>query len=242
MSHINSGNSPHSAPRFQLGVSTYGLREWKMEREFASANNKQWAQESVQPPQSDAQGGHRVAAQAKTAEGPMWKRTVLQTTASGREEAFSIGPDDFVWSYLTGNADFSAGRLVSTGLSASVFTVGKLPSGGMVVVAAEGGKLRCVVETGDKKPRWSEPQAVHFKGLSDGAVIHKVVTQTLNQTLFVGVLTRKTGADGKDAYDFWDGVWVGDRPVFCNSPVEWRAENNIWWDAIARNARHVAVS
>jgi hypothetical protein len=213
-----------------------------MEREFASANNNQWALAPAHSPQSDKQGGHRTQAQAKTAEGPMWKRTVLQTNAAGREEAFSIGPDDFVWSYLTGNADVPAGRLVSTGLSGALFTVGKLPEGGMVVIAADGGKLRCVVETGHKTPRWSAPQEVSFKGLRDGAVIHKVVTQIINLTLFVGVLTRKTGAEGKDQYDFWDGVWVRDRPVFCNSPVEWRAENNIWWDAISRNARRMAMS
>ena len=169
------------------------------------------------------------------AAGPtMWKNTVVWTDAQGREEAFSIGPDGYVWSYYRNAQGASAGRLISTGLLATSFALGRTELDRLVVIAADGTTVRHVMETGDGGAvRWTGPRQATFAGLRDAVSVDKVLAQSIGTSLFVGVLTRHIGAVGQDCFQLWDSVWAGDSLVFCHSPVKLGSESNIWLDALA---------
>ena len=51
----------------------------------------------------------------------MWKDTTVTTNADGEEEAYSIAPDGFIWSYTLDSKRGRTGRLFTTKLRASDF-------------------------------------------------------------------------------------------------------------------------
>ena len=51
----------------------------------------------------------------------MWKDTTVTTNADGEEEAYSIAPDGFIWSYTVDSKRGRTGRLCTTKLRASDF-------------------------------------------------------------------------------------------------------------------------
>ena len=51
----------------------------------------------------------------------MWKDTTVTTNADGQEEAYSIAPDGFIWSYTVDSKRGRTGRLSTTKLRASAF-------------------------------------------------------------------------------------------------------------------------
>lgn len=163
----------------------------------------------------------------------LWRETVMANLLGGQQEAFSIGPDGYVWSYTVNAEDGRTGRLMSTGLAANTFTLGRSGDGLAVVIAAEGSTLRYVAETGSSSPRWSAPCVTSFPGEHDALAIEQILVQTLNGNLFLGLLTRHRAPNGTDCYRFWDAVWAGGGFVFCHKPAELDHGYNIWMDELA---------
>ena len=165
---------------------------------------------------------------------PMWKDTTVTTNGDGQEDAYSIAPDGFVWSYTVDSEFGRTGRLITTGLRASAFALGKSPDGHTIVIAADGVCVHFVVETGDPKQRWSTPRAVSFPAVQQKVVaVEKIFTQVLIGNLFVGVLARHHGAKGKDFYQFWEAIWAGGDMVFSHSPLKIEHQKNIWLEKLA---------
>jgi hypothetical protein len=170
----------------------------------------------------------------KTSVEPMWKDTTITTNAGGQEEAYSIAPDGFIWSYTVDSEFGRTGRLITTGLRASAFAIGKSQDGKNIVIAADGAVVQFAVETGDPKQRWSTPQPVSFPATTKKVVaVEKLFTQLLAGNLFVGVLARHTGANGEDQYQFWEAVWAGSDMVFSHSPLRIERQSNIWMQKLA---------
>ena len=160
---------------------------------------------------------------------PMWKDTTVATNGDGQEEAYSIAPDGFVWSYTIDAERGRTGRLITTGLRANTFALGKSPDGRNIVIAGDGAMVRFVVETGDPKQRWSAPRAVSFPPAQQKvAVVEKLFIQILAGNLFVRVLSRHPSAIGEEAYQFWEGIWTGTNLVFSHSPLKIEHQKNIW--------------
>ena len=123
----------------------------------------------------------------------MWKNTQVRVDATGREEAFSIGPDGYIWSYFRNADAFGAGRLKSTGLMATTFVLGQTDTGRAVIVAADGIDVRHVMEDDRDGRRWTKPRPVACHGLSDAVSVETVLIQSIGSTLFVALLLQQTG-------------------------------------------------
>lgn len=165
----------------------------------------------------------------RTSVEPMWKDTTVTTNADGQEEAYSIAPDGFVWTYTVDSECGRTGRLITTGLRASAFALGKSPDGRNIVIAADGAMVQFVVETGDPKQRWSAPRSVSFPAAQKKVVsVEKLFTQVLAGNLFIGLLTRHLNATGENLFQFWEAIWAGTDIVFSHSPLEIERQRNIW--------------
>lgn len=169
----------------------------------------------------------------RTSVEPMWKDTTLTTNADGQEEAYSIAPDGFIWSYTVDSEFGRTGRLITTGLRASAFAMGKSPDGRNIVIAVDSTLVQFVVETGDPKQRWSTPQSVSFPAAQQNFVtVEKLFTQVLAGNLFVGMLTRHSGPKGESLYQFWEAIWAGTGMVFSHSPLKMERQRNIWLEKL----------
>jgi hypothetical protein len=162
----------------------------------------------------------------------MWSSTVVLKNHNGMEEAFSIGPDGYVWHYLVGRYADSGSRLFATGLAASVFNVARLPDGRRVVIAADGLNLNCVCETALGSGRWSLPQRVHLNTLRGTISIEKIMMQIKGTQFMVGVVSERASEMGYRLLELWDGVWVDDQLVFCNSPTRARSAGVSVWQKV----------
>lgn len=82
-------------------------------------------------------------------ETPHFRQTMVVTNRQGREEAFTIGPDGFVWSFFpdavnaSGFADY---KFVSLGMPADLLTLARDAFGCLVVIAVKGLRIRYRVE------------------------------------------------------------------------------------------------
>ena len=171
---------------------------------------------------------------ARTSVVPMWKDTLVTINADGQEEAYSIAPDGFVWSYTVDSEFGRTGRLVTTGLRASAFAHGKSSDGHIIVIAADGALVHFVVETGNPKRRWSTPQVVSFSATRQTVVaVEKLFTQVLAGNLFVGVLARHSDAKGEHVHQFWEAIWAGGEMVFSHSPLQIQHQKNIWVEKLS---------
>ena len=166
----------------------------------------------------------------------MWKHTTLVTNTDGNRECFAIGPDGFVWSYETGDEVQGAGRLISTGVSGSVFGLGVTGAGLLVVLAVQGNELSFVMETYDANKRWSDPVTVAFPGAPSGLMVEKVITQTRGDNLFIGFLVRLQDSRGDMARCLWEAVWASDAPVLARAPVALACGHAFWLDQLANEA------
>jgi hypothetical protein len=157
----------------------------------------------------------------------LWKHTVVARDNDGGAEAFSIGPDGYVWSYVTSGAGYAAGRLIGTDLQAECFALATLDNQCKLVVGAVGDQLRFVVETGGPSPRWHAPVTVHFAGLASAAEITQVHTARMDEDVLVGVLARYENKIGPDTYCFWVGKWTGNGLFFRSSPVDLNSDDPV---------------
>ena len=165
----------------------------------------------------------------RTSVEPMWKDTTVTTNADGQEEAYVIAPDGFIWSYTIDSELGRTGRLITTGLRASAFVLGKSPDGRNIVIAADGVLVHFAVETGDFNQRWSTPRAVNFSAAQPKMLaIEKLFTQVLAGHLFVGVLARHRSPEGDDPHQFWEAIWAGADMVFSPSPLKIECQKNTW--------------
>lgn len=166
----------------------------------------------------------------------MWKDTVVLTDARDMQEAFAIGPDGYVWHYLVGRYADSMGRLFSTGLEATVFNVATLPDGRRAVIAASGLCIRSVVETERGSRQWSAPVDVPLNTLRGTLSIDKIMLRTIHNQLLVGLVVQRASDMGYRLHELWDGVWVQDRPLFCNAPTRMRTSASVWQDDMGNSA------
>lgn len=165
----------------------------------------------------------------RTSVEPMWKDTTVTTNADGQEEAYVIAPDGFIWSYTIDSELGRTGRLITTGLRASTFALGKSPDGRNIVIAADGTLVHFAVETGDFKQRWSTPRTVNFPDVQPKMLaIEKLFTRVSAGHLFVGVLVRHRSAEGDDPHQFWEAIWAGADMVFSPSPLKIERQKNTW--------------
>ncbi len=185
-------------------------------------------------------GCAQVDTSAKPSQSDMWHSTVVLKTPQGMEEAFSIGPDGYVWHYLVGRYQATGGRLFSTGLKASVFNVTHLADGRRMVIAADLLSLHFCVEEAPGTGRWSAAQDVPFNTLRGTMSIEKIMLQTKGQQLLIGVVTQRASEMGYRLLELWDGVWSNDRPVFCKAPTRARTTpENVWRAQFAQEMPNV---
>ncbi len=136
---------------------------------------------------------------------PLWRCLTLSRNAQGQDEAFAIGPDGYVWSYLTSSVGHTTGRLISTGLEASGFATAKLANNRKLVIGMQGANFLCVTETGQAQPRWSAPVKVNFDGLRGARSISQVHALERGDEVLIGVLVHYARGGKLGMSQFWVG-------------------------------------
>lgn len=149
----------------------------------------------------------------------VWKGLTISHNSGGRDEAFAIGPDDYVWSYLTCAEDGTAGRLVSTGLEGFQFVLATPAQGSRMLVAAGSSALRMAVESTGPEPRWQKSQRIAFAGLQSAVAISELHSLEFNGHALIGVLAVHQNQSGLDSYCFWVAKWTGEQLQWRSTPV-----------------------
>lgn len=138
----------------------------------------------------------------------MWKGTVLSVTATGREEAYSISLDGYVWTYQIDAATGRTGRLLCTWLKASTFALAKSSAGRKLLVGGDDGSLYYVQEVGNASIWWTRPVQVALPlAMTSANGIEKIATRWQEGTLYVAVDTRHIGLHGETLLQTWESAW-----------------------------------
>ena len=155
---------------------------------------------------------------------PVWKGTVLSLNASGREEAYSIGLDGYVWTYQIDTASGRTGRLLCTWLKASSFALAKLSSGRKLLIGGDDGHLYYVQGVGSANIWWTRPVPVVLPvAMTSAYGIEKVMARWQGGTLYVVVDTRHVGLGGETLLQTWESAW--DCTGMAVQPSRWMLAN-----------------
>jgi hypothetical protein len=123
-------------------------------------------------------------------QGVQWQQTVVMRNAQDQEEAFSIGPDGFVWSFIADSSgshfDASGQGLENLGMEADFLTVGRNAAGALVVIAAKGLRTQYRTENpvaaldATKNPghRWSPAQPIHLPAIQGATGVRRLYNQS----------------------------------------------------------------
>ena len=150
---------------------------------------------------------------------PIWKGLTINRSAHAQDEAFAIGPDGFVWRYLTDDKRGAAGRLVSTGLPATLFALISPDTSPRVLVAVNHNRLCFMRESADLGQLWNSAQPVNFAGLHDARQITELHSIVVNGHPLIGLLAEHLVPTGRTDYRFWVAKWTGQALQFRRSPV-----------------------
>jgi hypothetical protein len=119
--------------------------------------------------------------------GVQWQQTVIMRNGQSQEEAFSIGPDGCVWSFITeSSVDAGGQRMENLGLEADFLTVGRNVAGALVVIAAKGLRTQYRTEIplgaldSAKNPghRWSPAQPIHLPAIQGATGVRRLYNQS----------------------------------------------------------------
>jgi hypothetical protein len=171
-------------------------------------------------PQAHQAPTHQQSARPADGGGSLWRKTMVLSNAQGQDEAFSIGPDGYVWHYVMGQGRVGAGRLLSTGLAANVFTAAALPDGRRLLMGAQGLEVSCCAE----QPRelgggWATPQRASLRLDPRTEAIERVSVRPMTTRIWLEVVTTRAGADGASVRELWQGAWRDERAVFASQPI-----------------------
>ena len=150
---------------------------------------------------------------------PIWKGLTINRNAQAQDEAFAIGPDGFVWRYLTDDHRGAPGRLVSTGLPATLFALISQETGARALIAVNHNQLCFMLESADSAQIWDSAQPVNFASLHDAQQITELHSIVVNGHALIGMLAEHLMPTGQTAYHFWVAKWTGQALQFRRSPV-----------------------
>ena len=150
---------------------------------------------------------------------PVWKGLTICHNRDGCDEAFAIGPDGYVWSYLTDAENGRSGRLLCTGLEGLHFVLVTPTAGCRLLFAAGSSTLRMAIESSGSEPRWQKSQPVAFSGLQNAVAIAELHTLELNGHALIGVLAVHQNHGDLDSYHFWVAKWTGEQLQWRKTPV-----------------------
>ncbi len=164
----------------------------------------------------------------------LWRQTTVLPVGAGEHEAYSIGPDQLVWSYRLATPDHNAGRLTCTQLPAEHFACARLQSRQVLLVSMAQQKLYWSLENGQPE-RWGTPQRCGYTNANGLYPMEQVHLLQLGFEVLLGVLARRTNVLGKinptlapeDSYQFWVGRWTGSGFDFGRKPVSLRGDDSL---------------
>lgn len=162
--------------------------------------------------------------------GVAWQQTVVMRNTLNQEEAFSIGPDGYIWSFIAGTGA-SAQRLENLGLQADFLTVGRNSAGTLVVIAAKGLQTSYRTEIAQttvvpSTQRWSEARSIHLPTIQGATGVRRLYTQSdfsgMRIALIVDTQTQELGSSYVMACSQWRDNGPG--PFILLPPLGTQAE------------------
>jgi hypothetical protein len=152
--------------------------------------------------------------------GSLWRKTMVLSNAKGEDEAFSIGPDGFVWHYVMGQGRVGAGRLLCTGLAAEVFSAAALPNGRRLLMGAQGLSVTCCMEQDAAMGGgWSSPKPASLQLDRRAETIERLGIRPMATRVWLEVVTTRAGEGGAAVRELWQGAWLDDHAVFASQPI-----------------------
>jgi hypothetical protein len=131
-------------------------------------------------------------------QGVQWQQTVVMRNAQNQEEAFSIGPDGCVWSFIADSSfDDGGQRMENLGLEADFLTVGRNAAGALVVIAAKGLHTQYRTEVAETPGhRWSPVQSIHLPAIQGATGVRRLYNQSSFSGMRIAMIidTEQPGA------------------------------------------------
>jgi hypothetical protein len=164
----------------------------------------------------------------------LWRQTIVMPLGAGEHEAFSVGPDQQVWSYRLATREHDAGRLMCTELPAEQFACIRLQDRRVLLASIFQNKLHWSLE-GDSPQRWALAQEVSNLQIDGTHVMAQVYLLQLSFEVLVGVLAKRSDVLAKidprlsagEDYQFWVGRWTGFGFDFGRKPVSLRGDDSL---------------
>jgi hypothetical protein len=155
-----------------------------------------------------------------------WQQTAVMRNAQQQEEAFSIGPDGRVWSFIADHGDSRLDacgqRLESLGMEADFLTVGRNVAGALVVIAAKGLHTRYRTEmpltaldiARGLGRRWSPAQSIHLPTIQGAIGVRRMYTQSDFNGMRVAIVVDTEHPGGGTSYVMLCSQWdhTGPKP------------------------------
>ncbi len=139
-----------------------------------------------------------------------WQQTVVMRNAHDEEEAFSIGPDGRVWSFIAGKP------LENLGLEADFLTVGRNGAGALVVIAAKGLHTSYRTETARHAAapgeRWSVVRSIHLPSIQGATGVRRLYTQSDFSGMRIAMIVDTHTADQGASYVMACSQWRDNGP------------------------------
>ncbi|ARV17689.1 hypothetical protein AEP_00730 [Curvibacter sp. AEP1-3] len=154
----------------------------------------------------------------------LWKQTTVLRNAQGEEEAISVGPDGYVWSFIadSGDSRFDASgqRLENLGMPADFVTVGRNAAGALVVIAAKGLHLQYRTETpltaldiaDGLSHRWTPAKPVQLPVIAGAVGVRRLYTQNDFSGMRIALIVDTETAEHGSSYVMACSQWTENGP------------------------------
>jgi hypothetical protein len=164
----------------------------------------------------------------------LWRQTIVLPLGAGEHEAFSVGPDQQVWSYRLATRERDAGRLMCTELPAEQFACIRLQDRRVLLASIFQNKLHWSLE-GESPERWALAQEASSLQIDGTHVMAQVYLLQLSFEVLVGVLAKRSDTLAKihprlsagEDYQFRVGRWTGFGFEFGRKPVSLRGDDSL---------------
>ena len=142
----------------------------------------------------------------------MWRQTTVTRNAQDQEEAFSIGPDGQVWSFIAEAGKFGHPALTSLDMPADFLAVGHNARGALVVISAKGLEMHFRTENPLGPDRWSEPAALPLPAIENATGVRRLYIQTDFSGMRIAMIVDTNTPGSPQSYVMACSQWLMDGP------------------------------
>ena len=142
----------------------------------------------------------------------LWRQTTVTRNAQDQEEAFSIGPDGQVWSFMTEAGKLGRTALTSLNMPADFLAVGQNAHGALVVITIKGLSMHFRTETPMGPERWSEAAVAPLPAIAHATGVRRLYIQTDFTGMRIAMIVDTNAPGSTQSYVMACSQWLVDGP------------------------------